>query len=599
MSEFLRLKSNFEATEKAHEEAAARLARVSKKKANEKSWQEATDHLYATRKAYHNTYMLYCCCLNDMQRKKKIGVLKPVLNYLQSQISFFEMGSELEKRQLQGVLEQLSPTLKQIETDVVENRELLVEKMDRLDAQSTRAYIPDPPLSLDFPDLPVDCARTQISGYLFCRSKSTILTQWNRAYFFTQGGNLMYQTKKDLAGRLFMDLDSSIVCAVDKDDRRNVFQITSADKKKIVFLQGESKQQCEEWIATVKNISSGLYLADDPRKALKDSQAAQHISNYEVVEKTSVQVPASENVKGVSSNVPSKKGSASQNRLETEHDSFFPSVLGRLKQAASLITLETHSTSRKKETNEPCVSSGANNVVEQSLDENLDMILNTEEPVLFELPSYNLTEDSEQKSDGNENSPNADENDKQSNGDTSMFEATFVVRFLGCKHVGGDYDWDSKILDTIWEVMAARALHKFFRMNEFHLVISNASLRLVDPTSQMTRVTFPISCVLCTKTHADNCHLLGFIGSGGNDLMCYVFESNADGNDVCCAINTANAMEQSKVEYKETEKQQQIETDLKEQSRIITTMAVQAPEPETQYLENDTSGHEASENKKT
>ena len=63
----------------------------------------------------------------------------------------------------------------------------------------------------------------------------------------------------------------------------------------------------------------------------------------------------------------------------------------------------------------------------------------------------------------------------------------------------------------------------------------------------MTRVTFPISCVLCTKTHADNCHLLGFIGSGGNDLMCYVFESNADGNDVCCAINTANAMEQSKV----------------------------------------------------
>ena len=41
--------------------------------------------------------------------------------------------------------------------------------MDRLDAESTRAYIPDPPASMDFPDLPVDSGKTQISGYLFCK----------------------------------------------------------------------------------------------------------------------------------------------------------------------------------------------------------------------------------------------------------------------------------------------------------------------------------------------------------------------------------------------------------------------------------------------
>ena len=41
--------------------------------------------------------------------------------------------------------------------------------MDRLDANSTRAYIPDPPASMDFPDLPVDMGKTQISGYLFSK----------------------------------------------------------------------------------------------------------------------------------------------------------------------------------------------------------------------------------------------------------------------------------------------------------------------------------------------------------------------------------------------------------------------------------------------
>jgi len=52
---------------------------------------------------------------------------------------------------------------------MAEDRELCVEKMDRLDGQSTRAYIPDPPTSMNFPDVPVDRAKTQISGYLFYR----------------------------------------------------------------------------------------------------------------------------------------------------------------------------------------------------------------------------------------------------------------------------------------------------------------------------------------------------------------------------------------------------------------------------------------------
>ena len=42
--------------------------------------------------------------------------------------------------------------------------------IDSLDAASTRAYIPDPPTSLNFPEIPANKNKNQISGYLFQRS---------------------------------------------------------------------------------------------------------------------------------------------------------------------------------------------------------------------------------------------------------------------------------------------------------------------------------------------------------------------------------------------------------------------------------------------
>ena len=53
-----------------------------------------------------------------------------------------------------------------------------------------------------------------------------------------------------------------------------LFQIVSADGKHSCTLQGESKHQCEEWIATVRNISAGLYLEDNPREAIDRARQA-------------------------------------------------------------------------------------------------------------------------------------------------------------------------------------------------------------------------------------------------------------------------------------------------------------------------------------
>ena len=58
---------------------------------------------------------------------------------------------------------------RRIKVEVDDSRQISLKSIDCLDAASTRAYIPDPPSSLDFPEIPVNKSRTQISGYLFYR----------------------------------------------------------------------------------------------------------------------------------------------------------------------------------------------------------------------------------------------------------------------------------------------------------------------------------------------------------------------------------------------------------------------------------------------
>lgn len=59
-----------------------------------------------------------------------------------------------------------------------------------------------------------------------------VSSSWERQFYFTQGGNLMSQARGDVAGGLVMDIDNCSVMAVDCEDRRYCFQITSFDGKK-------------------------------------------------------------------------------------------------------------------------------------------------------------------------------------------------------------------------------------------------------------------------------------------------------------------------------------------------------------------------------
>lgn len=62
-----------------------------------------------------------------------------------------------------------------------------------------------------------------------------VSSTWDRQFYFTQGGNLMSQARGDVAGGLAMDIDNCSVMAVDCEDRRYCFQITSFDGKKLVI----------------------------------------------------------------------------------------------------------------------------------------------------------------------------------------------------------------------------------------------------------------------------------------------------------------------------------------------------------------------------
>lgn len=71
-----------------------------------------------------------------------------------------------------------------------------------------------------------------LSRLLALSKTGLVSTSWERQYFFTQGGNLMQQGRGEVAGGLVTDLDNSSVMAVDSDDRRFCFQVTSFDGKK-------------------------------------------------------------------------------------------------------------------------------------------------------------------------------------------------------------------------------------------------------------------------------------------------------------------------------------------------------------------------------
>ncbi|KAJ3602941.1 hypothetical protein NHX12_030685 [Muraenolepis orangiensis] len=547
------LREVFQIASDDHDIANNRYSRLSKKRDNERVRGEVIEDVYTARKKQHQTMMHYFSSLNALQYKKKISLLEPLLGYMQAQISFFKLGSENLTQQWEDFLATIGTSVqnvrREMETEVGSMQQTIQEMEDSCDL----LYVPCDP---DPAHTPLNRNLTRKQGYLYTRNKTGLVSSsWERQYFFTQGGNLMMQGRGEVAGGLLMDIDNCSVMAVDSDDRRFCFQITSFDGKKVATLQAENRGECEERI----------YLSENAEElAARVNQSA-----LEAV-------------------TPSPS-------FQQRHESMKPA--GSSKRRASSISSVGSEIS-------PALSALS-----------FDALVAPETPIQFDFISPVSEGDVAQTrtpTHGRRSNPFGESGEvtEEENPD-SILHQLFVVRFLGSMevrcgeqghvtgeqgHVTGEQghvtgEQGHVIGETMRQILAARAIHNVFRMTESHLLVTCSCLKLIDPQTQVTRLR----------------RLLGFLldtpDTGGSRTVCYIFESNNDGEKICDSIGLAKQIafhsdldrkevqkkkEQDKEQEKKEEelsKQRQIEKDLEEQSQLIAASSRPAnPPSDGQFL---------------
>ncbi|XP_063329844.1 DCC-interacting protein 13-alpha isoform X1 [Pelmatolapia mariae] len=555
LKEILTLKEVFQIASDDHDVAINRYSRLSKRRENDKLRAEVVEDVYTSRKKQHQTMMHYFCSLNTLQYKKKTALLEPLLGYMQAQISFFKLGSENLTQQWEEFLGTIGTSVQNVRREMEEEVGQMQQTIQEMERACDALYAPCDP---DPAHSPVCRHLTRKQGYLYIRNKTGLVSSsWERQYFFTQGGNLMQQGRGEVAGGLVTDLDNSSVMAVDCDDRRFCFQVTSFDGKKVVTLQAESRKECEEWISTINNISRRIYLSENAEElAARVNQSA-----LEAV-------------------TPSPS-------FQQRHESMRPTSKGRTGRASSISSVGS----------EP---SPALSVL------SLDALVAPETPIQFDIISPVSEENSGQSKtapqSGRRSNPFGESGESTAeDSEDSILHQLFIVRFLGSMEVKTAESVDV-ISETMRQILAARAIHNIFRMTESHLLVTCDCLKLIDPQTQVTRLRFPLSTVVQCSSHQDNKRLFGFVlqsASGRSDsrAICYIFESNNDGEKICDSIGLAKqialhsemdrkAVEKKKEEDKakekqkeELSKQRQIEKDLEEQSRLIAASSRPANPP--------------------
>ncbi|XP_061687709.1 DCC-interacting protein 13-alpha isoform X2 [Syngnathoides biaculeatus] len=544
LKEILTLKEVFQISSDDHDTAINRYSRLSKRKDNDKMRAEAVEDVYTSRKKQHQTMMHYFCSLNTLQYKKKTALLEPLLGYMQAQISFFKLGSENLSQQWEDFLATIGTSVQNVRREMEEEAGQMQQTIEQMEKSCDPLYAPCDP---DPVHSPVCRNLTQKQGYLYIRKTGLVSTSWERQYFFTQGGNLMRQGRAEVAGGLVTDLDNASVMAVDSDDRRFCFQVTSFDGKKVVTLQAESRKDCEEWIATINNISRRIYLSENAEE-----------------------VAARINQSAIEAVTPSPS-------FQQRHDSMRPGRGGAGR---------TGSVSSVGSEPSPALSALS-----------IDALVAPETPIQFDIISpvseENAGHGKTPAQPGRRSNPFGESGDgTPEDSEDSILHQLFIVRFLGSMEVKSAESPDV-IPETMRQILAARAIHNIFRMTESHLLVTCDCLKLIDPQTQVTRLRFPLPSVLQSSSHQDNKRLFGFVlrSAGENPdgrAVCYILESNDDGEKICDSIGLAKqialhsaldrgAAEKRKEQHKAKEKQQQdklsqqkqIEKDLEELSRLI------------------------------
>ncbi|XP_078276192.1 DCC-interacting protein 13-beta isoform X2 [Rhinoraja longicauda] len=478
-----------------HDVAMAKYSKLPKKRENEKLKAEVVAEVSAARRKQHHSSLQYYCALNAMQHRKRVAMLDPLLGFTQGQINFFKMGVEMFSKKLDDFLSSVATMVQSIQGQLDTEAETMRLIQQELLLASETTYMPDNNTTAS---KKANRNLLQKAGYLNIRTKTGLVsTSWDRMYFFTQGGNLMCQPRGAVAGGLILDLDNCSVMAVDCEDRRYCFQIVSPSGKTNIILQAEGKQEYEEWICTINNISRQIYLTDNPQAiAIRLNETA---------------------VQAVTP----------MSTFQKKHESFRPE---QVESDGAEAAKSEQSLTEVPESAEPLVTPGT--------------------PIHFDLCP--ASEDSEQKSSSGRTNPFGEScPEKDTTSEDSLLHQVFTVRFLGSIETRTDQG-DEVIYETMQQVLAARAIHNVFRMTEYQMAVSSRRLRFIDPQTQNTKISFPLSDVPLSATHQDNKRLIGFVARAPDphkenraSLNCSIFETNDDGNEICSVIDFGRKITQA------------------------------------------------------
>uniref|UniRef100_A0A8C7SBW4 DCC-interacting protein 13-beta n=1 Tax=Oncorhynchus mykiss TaxID=8022 RepID=A0A8C7SBW4_ONCMY len=460
-----------------HEAAMVKYSRLPKKKENEKVKAELVGEVAYSRRKQHQASMQYYCALNALQYRKRVAMLEPMLGYTQAQIHFYKKGMDLVSKKMDSFLVSVSSMTQSIQAQLDSEAEAMRLTQRELLSMEDTVYMPDRD------SVPVNRTLIQKAGYLNIRNKTGLVTTaWDRLYFFTQGGNLMCQPRGAVAGGMVLDLDNSSVMAVECEDRRYCFQITSPSGKTY-------------WICTLNNISRQIYLTDNPEAvAIRLNQ-------------TAIQA-----VTPITSFERRGEGSPNPDRAKP----------GGVQSSSSAPEAE-------------------------------DLIV-PGTPIQFDimLPASEFQD--QNRVGGRRTNPFGETDD-----DYSLLQQVFAVRFLGSMAVRSGQTQEV-IYEAIRQVLAARAIHNIFRTTESHLMVTSSCLRLIDPRTQVTRISFQLQEVTQFAAHQENGRLMGFVVEGRDwsegteegepSFSAFVFESNTEGEKICYTISLGKDIIEAKKDPK-------------------------------------------------
>ncbi|XP_023647052.2 DCC-interacting protein 13-beta [Paramormyrops kingsleyae] len=501
LTEISTLKEIFGIATDEHEVSMVKYSRLPKKRENEKVKAEVVAEVAYSRRKQHQASLQYYCALNALQFRKRVAMLDPLLGYTQAQMNFFRKGMDVVSKKMDSFLMSVSNMTQSIQAQLDSEAESMrMSQRDLLSVDDT-VYMPDRDRE------PVNRTLIQKAGYLNIRNKTGLVTTaWDRLYFFTQGGNLMCQPRGAVAGGMVLDLDNSSVMAVECEDRRYCFQIASPTGKTSLTLQAESKKEYEEWICSLNNISRQIYLTDNPeavaiRLNQTAIQAVTPITSFE------------------------KKHEGSPNRERAKAGSTQPSS-------------EAQQREPKAPEPEELIAPGT--------------------PIQFDimLPASEFLD--QNRAGGRRTNPFGEtEEDSVTDGESadSLLQQVFAVRFLGSMAVRSGHS-PEVIYEAMRQVLAARAIHNIFRTAESHLMVTSGSLRLIDPQTQVTKISFQLQDVTQFAAHQENSRLVGFVvesqdwAEGGEEgeasYSAFVFESNTEGEKICYTISLGKEIIEAK-----------------------------------------------------